>query len=217
MLATLLEDGVAMTGPGGRKRRDPRAEAAHAATLAAATDLLLERGPQAVTIEAVAARAGVAKTTIYRRWSGRGELLIDVLRRFPLGLEPPDPALPPGERLRLVARQLAAALRQPVWRRVLPLLAGGGDLRDELAPFRDRIDAHQARVVSTVIADAVRAGALPADTDVREALLQLLGPIAIAALMTPEAADDAFADRMVDLLLASRSGSSKTAGTPSGG
>lgn len=191
---------------GGHKRRDPRSEAAHAATLRAATELLLERGPHAVTIEAVATRAGVAKTTIYRRWSGRGALLIDVLRQFPLGLTSPDPALDPKERVRFVVRQVAAVLRQPVWRRILPLLAASGDLRDELAPFRDRIDAHQARVLSTVVADAVRAGALPPDTDGREAFLQLLGPIVVAVLMNPEVADDAFADRMVDLFFASRTG-----------
>jgi AcrR family transcriptional regulator len=193
-----------MATPGGRKRRDPRAAAAHAATLRAATDLLLERGPQAVTIEAVAARSKVAKTTIYRRWSGRGELLIDVLRQYPLDLELPDPALAPRERLRLVVRQLAAALRQPAWRRILPLLAASDDLRAELAPFRDRIEAHQARVLSTVIADAVRAGALPPETEFREAFVQLLGPVVLAALMIPEIADDAFADRMTELFFASR-------------
>jgi len=186
------------------RRADPRTERAHAATLAAATGLLLEGGFGAVTIDAVSAKAGVAKTTIYRRWANRGELLVDVLRQFSLDLEPPAADLDPRERVRLVARQMAAALRTPEWQRVLPIVVGATAYREELAPHHDKIDAHRARVLSTVLRDAVAAGALPPDTDLGEVFFQLFGPLVTAAMMRPEVLDDAFADRMVDLLFASR-------------
>ena len=61
------------------KRGRPRSEAAEQAMLDAAIELLAEHGYGGLTVEAVAARAGVAKTTVYRRWPGKDELLIDAL------------------------------------------------------------------------------------------------------------------------------------------
>lgn len=98
---------------------------------------------------------------------------------------------------------MAAALRPPEWRRILPALVGASAYQAELAPFRDAIDAHRARVLGTVPREAVAAGALPAETDLGEALFQPIGPL-VVALMRPDLVDDAYADRMVDLFFASR-------------
>lgn len=54
-----------------------RSERAHEAVLRAADDLLVERGYAGVTIEGIAARAGVAKQTIYRWWPSKFEILMD--------------------------------------------------------------------------------------------------------------------------------------------
>ena len=58
-------------------RGRPRSARSHAATLAAAYALLIERGYAAMSIEAVAARAGVGKATIYRGWPSRAALALD--------------------------------------------------------------------------------------------------------------------------------------------
>ena len=125
-----------------RTRTDPRAERAHAAVLDAAAELFLDSGVAAVTIDAVAARSGVAKTTIYRRWANRDDLLLDVFRRFALGLEMPAVDLAPEERVRQVARQLAARFADPIWQRALPALLGAARHKQELAGLADRLDAH---------------------------------------------------------------------------
>ena len=66
------------TGPaGGAPRGRPRSAEADRAILAATADLLAERGLAAMSIEEVAARAGVGKTTIYRRWPSKGLLALD--------------------------------------------------------------------------------------------------------------------------------------------
>ena len=57
----------------------PRSEQAERAILAAALELMSEHSVASVSIEAIAARAGVAKTTVYRRWPGKDELLLDAL------------------------------------------------------------------------------------------------------------------------------------------
>lgn len=182
------------------KRPDPRAERAHAAVIQAAVDIFLEQGVAALTVEAVAARSGVAKTTIYRRWANRDELLLEVFGQFSLGLELPPVELPPQERVRRVARAMTAALATPKWRRALPAFLSAATQRHELAALHDRIQAHQARVVSTVLGDAVNAGALPRDTDRGEAVMVLLGPLLTAALMQPDLLTPHFADRLVDRL-----------------
>jgi len=182
------------------KRPDPRAERAHAAVIQAAVDIFLEQGVAALTVEAVSARSGVAKTTIYRRWANRDELLLEVFGQFSLGLDLPPLDLSPQERVRQVVRAMAAALASPAWQRALPALLSAGTHRHELSGVHDRIEAHQARVVSTVLGDAIAAGALPADTDRGEAVMVLLGPILMAALMQPELLTARFADRLVDRL-----------------
>ncbi|MCL2586461.1 MAG: TetR/AcrR family transcriptional regulator, partial [Streptosporangiales bacterium] len=61
------------------RRGRPRSEPARQATLAAATDLLLTRGLSAVSMDAVAERAGVSKATIYRWWPTKETLALDAL------------------------------------------------------------------------------------------------------------------------------------------
>jgi len=69
-----------MTTPATERRPGrPRSAATDEAILDAAVDLLSEQGFLALTIEAVAARAGVAKTTLYRRWSNKDDLLLDAV------------------------------------------------------------------------------------------------------------------------------------------
>lgn len=182
------------------KRPDPRAERAHAAVIQAAVDIFLEQGVASLSVDAVSARSGVAKTTIYRRWANRDELLLEVFGQFSLGIDRPPLELAPQERVRLVVQGIAAALATPMWRRALPAFLGAATQRHELAALHDRIEAHQAQVLSTVLGDAIAAGALPADTDRREALMVLLGPLMTAALMQPDLLGLQFADRLVERL-----------------
>src|ERR1700749_36574 len=72
------ESGVNGLGPAGRAPRR-RSDRARLAVLNAADDLLVERGYAGVTIEGIAARAGVAKQTIYRWWPSKVDILLDTL------------------------------------------------------------------------------------------------------------------------------------------
>lgn len=64
-----------------RKPGRPRSAQAHKAIIEATLELLAEEGFQGLSIEAVAARAGVGKTTIYRRWSSKEELVMEAIRQ----------------------------------------------------------------------------------------------------------------------------------------
>ena len=90
-------------------RGRPRSAEAHRAVLNAASELLAERGYAATTIEEIAARSGVAKTTIYRRWPNRPALVVELLLEVAARVAPPprvgeDPLPTLRRELHLVAK-----------------------------------------------------------------------------------------------------------------
>jgi AcrR family transcriptional regulator len=64
-----------------RRAGRPRSEEADRAILDAALDALVDDGYGGMSIERIAAKAGVGKATIYRRWNGKAEILVEALRR----------------------------------------------------------------------------------------------------------------------------------------
>src|SRR5918994_4065001 len=80
--------------------RPPRLVRPRAAALDAGVELLVEGGPNAVTVKAVAQRSGVAKTTIYRQWRSRDDLVADVIGEVAASppAPPPDMAFEPALR-----------------------------------------------------------------------------------------------------------------------
>lgn len=84
-------DAVSGGGPSGRKRGRPRDVGADARILAAATDLILERGFDATTVDEVALRAQVGKATVYRRWARKEDLAVAAMQAlYSRELEQPD-------------------------------------------------------------------------------------------------------------------------------
>ncbi len=73
-----------------RKPGRPRSAQAHKAIIDATLELLAEEGYQGLSIEAVAARAGVGKTTIYRRWASKEELVMEAIRQVQIDVQVVD-------------------------------------------------------------------------------------------------------------------------------
>src|SRR5258705_4310714 len=89
----------------------PRNERLHKAILKTAFDLVLEVGFREVSIESIAAKAGVAKTTIYRRWPNKAAVVMEAfMLRFGSGTQFP-PAKTVTESIRLQMRTMARAFR----------------------------------------------------------------------------------------------------------
>ncbi len=98
----------------------------------AALDLVAESGYDRLTVEAVAQRVGASKATIYRRWSGKAELVVDALSREKFRLVPPDTGTLRGD-LRAVARHMSSrpGLRDAqVMRGLVAALPHDDELRD---------------------------------------------------------------------------------------
>jgi TetR/AcrR family transcriptional regulator of autoinduction and epiphytic fitness len=181
---------------------DPRIERSREQVLNATLDLLSEMGYGELTIEAVAARSGVAKSTIYRHWSGKLELVTDAfacLRGFEDGQPPPGPV---RMRLTMLLREMAAAVENPEWRvSCLPALIEASARSDEVANVSRRLAEKGTSQLVQVLSEAVDAGELPPETDTQLMADALAGPILLRALFhRPEIEPDDVA-RLVEQIL----------------
>ena len=126
--------------PGSRSARAQRA------TMLAARQLLRSRGYAAMTMEAVAAKAGVGKATIYRRWPSKGALALDVLLEFQDFGPAPDTGTTRGDLVAIV-RGVNTGLAHPTAAAVIPGLATDLARDPTLAKaFRDRFVLQQRSV-----------------------------------------------------------------------
>lgn len=195
--STRSAEAVAPRGPG--RPRDARCDQA---ILEATLELAGAVGLGGLTMDAVAALAGVSKATIYRRWSSRASLLLETAHR--MGLEPAivDTGSVRDDLVALMA-QFGTKLKDTPAGRILPGVvaeaAVNPEMRQVLSRFvRDRRDRPRQAIVR-----GVERGELPPDTDV-ELLLDILGgSVFYRVLVTGERGDEAFATRLVDLVLSS--------------
>jgi AcrR family transcriptional regulator len=154
----------------------PRSEKAEKAIIDAAIDMLAEgTGVAELSFEAIAARAGVGKTTIYRRWSSKEDLVVDALAT----LKAPIPELE-GKSVRDdVVRYLAAMQQETHHRRtrcIMNIALSESDRFPHLAErFREIAIKPRREALRLVIQRGVDAGELRADTDVEVAMATLTG------------------------------------------
>jgi AcrR family transcriptional regulator len=181
-------------------RGRPRSEAAGSAIIQAVLELLAEGGVQALTMEGVAARAGVAKTTVYRRWRSRADLLLVGARH----LKATGSVRPSGDLERdliALAREIVRVLDRPLARRVIPrLLADAREDPEVAAGLRD-FWAERRTLVLDLLADGVGRGELRSDLDLEHAADAMYGPIYYRYLVTGAPLDALVAERVVGLAL----------------
>jgi AcrR family transcriptional regulator len=189
---------TAPPGPGAPRRGRPRDARAELAILQATVALLSEVGFNRLSIEAVAARAGVGKPTIYRRWPSKLELVIDAVKR----LTPPMPAADTGDPLtdlRRIVPQLIVTLTGTPVGSAHVALASDAQTHAELARG---LGEHFLAPRRAVIADALRrgiaAGQLRADIDVEMAIDMMIGTPVYHWLATAQPVDADAARRVVD-------------------
>jgi len=181
---------------------DPRIERTQAAVRRAATDLLVEGGPAAVTVDAVVARSGVAKSTIYRHWKTRDDLLVDAVQcKVPqLAVPPPDLAFEPA--LRDAVRTFVAVFEDPEWTRVQPAILLLKLTEPSIAVVQQDMHDEQRAIFAEIVRRGVAEGALPPGIDLEELAAHLIGPIFFAQVNGAPPIDVAFGDRVVDRFLA---------------
>jgi AcrR family transcriptional regulator len=178
-----------------------RNEDARLAVLAAADELLIERGFGGVTVEGIAARAGVSKQTIYRWWPSKVDILLDTLvEEADRRLKIPEDG-PVVDAVRGYLRALARFLTKADAGAVLLALLGEAQHDAETATlFHERyLDPRRARE-RALLKRGIAAGELPAGLNPDATLDALIGPIVYRAL-TGAKVSRPFVDSLVDRVL----------------
>lgn len=181
-----------------RRPGRPRSDAAHKAILRAARELLVEEGFTRLRLEHVAARAGVGKGTIYRRWPSKEALTLDLV----LELAEPHIAIADvgdtrAELREAVLNPVQAITRStfgPVIRAMLSQIAGNPVIGD---PFRETIVARRRAEIARVIERGIARGDLRPDADPTIATELLVGPVYFR-LVFGGPLDAVFAERVAD-------------------
>ena len=189
--------GAAVTRRPGR----PRSERADQAIIDAALSLFAESGPEGLCIERVAARAGVGKATIYRRWPGKEDLLLDAIAALKAPL--PEPG---GHSVRDDLVALLDAMCQetadPRRAREFALLLGEGAKYPRLmARYVETVVEPRREVVRGVLRRGVASGELRPDLDVEAALFMLIGAVLVRGRYEQQAIPPAYPEQVVDELL----------------
>ena len=159
----------------------------------------------AISIEAVAAKAGVGKATIYRRWPNKEALLIDAVAT----MKGPLP-VPLGESVRDDLVMLIAGMRNPHSEKYGKITAC---LLPELTRSPDMHRVHQGvveprrEVMRQVLRRGIETGELRADLDIELTLLMLSGPVLSQNMLrwNPRVREEGFAEALVDAVLAGAS------------
>ncbi|MEU2714763.1 TetR/AcrR family transcriptional regulator [Streptomyces sp. NPDC007205] len=189
--------------PHGPVRGRPRSEAVERAIIEGVMKLLEDGVPLAeLSIERIARTAGVGKATIYRRWNGKEELFIDVVR----AAEPADPELP-GVSMRDDLVVLLENLRQRGLASRTSALLHNAHAQMKSSPriwaaYHANAVAPRRALGLEVLRRGQRNGELRTDVDVELANDMLVGPMLTRAVLRPDAdLPDGLAEQIVDTVL----------------
>lgn len=170
------------------------------AIIGAVLELVAEHGVGGFTVDAVAARAGVGKQTIYRHWGSRARLVHAAIACMPDQAETPDTGSLRKDVTRLL-EQLTIFLSRSDTGRVLPSLIDAAERDPELAELREAHIQERRAVFAMVLGRGVERGELPADADVGLLTDMLVGPFFYRRIIGRRAVATTDVAPIVDLVL----------------
>nr|WP_269205148.1 TetR/AcrR family transcriptional regulator [Motilibacter aurantiacus] len=164
----------------------------------AALDLLVDVGYEALTMDALAKRARASKATIYRRWAGKAELIVDALAHEHRPEEVPDTGTLRGDLLALLGAFAAGDRAPEIFAAVAHAVRTDPRMCEAV---QQRLAEPHRRTSARVVERAVERGELgPGASGVR--LFHDLGPsLVLARLTAGQPVDEAFCAEVVDTVL----------------
>jgi AcrR family transcriptional regulator len=174
------------------------------AILEATREILAKEGVQGLTIEGVAARSGVAKTTIYRRWRSKHELALAVL--IAMVEQQVQSSHDLGDtRAELIAfvNRAIKILNSTLMGRVMPGLVSDFAADPELAKaFRERVVTRRVGELNRILERAIDRGSIRRDADIEIANELLFGPVYYRLFLSGKPLNKDFAERAVNAFMA---------------
>jgi AcrR family transcriptional regulator len=154
-------------------------------------ELLEEAGVGSLSVDEVARRSGVAKTTIYRHWPTRHELILDACTRMATEGEVPDTGSLERD-LTTILLEIADLLATARWSSVLPSIVDAAEHDPEFAAVHAQIQRGHAEPLRVVLERARSRGELPKAVKPADTIPLLLGPLFYRRWFSREAVDPAF-------------------------
>ena len=185
-----------------RKLGRPRDAAVDGAIIQAALEMLDEVGLQAVSMDGVAARAGVSKATIYRRWGSREDLLIDAVASLVAAVEVPETDDIRTDLITLLER-LRVFMSDVKGGSIFPWLVGEVAAGTEVGRhYAEAVILPRRAMIAQVISRAIQNGSLRPDLNVQLAVDMISGPALLRKMMAPvRGVEEGWEEKLVDALL----------------
>jgi AcrR family transcriptional regulator len=196
-VTTTTTAAAATTGVIAPRWRSRRAETA---ILEATVALLGELGFAGLTIDGIAARAGVGKATIYRHWSSKAEVAVEAFKAFIPPMEDPDSGSFAAD-VRAVLLQIVDGLTNSPLAGILPSLVEAAERDAELERLFTEFGRARRAVLRAVFDRAAARGELRPGLDIDVAIDTLVGPIFTRRLITRAPVTRKHAAAVLDLLL----------------
>ena len=186
--------------PVGAQRPGGRSARVRTAVLAATLELLVETGYDGLSVDAVAARAGVHKTTVYRRWPTKAALVAAAAADRSEQLVPvPDTGSLVGD-LTALGRSVADNVSSELGGGLARTIVAAAAASDEVAQVHREFWAVRLALTETIVERAVARGEVRADVDGRAVIEALIGPIYVRLLLTGEPFDAPLVDEIATLV-----------------
>ena len=185
-----------MRRPGGRTAQTSQA------ILDATLSALAEVGYAALTLDGVAVRAGVHRSSVYRRWATKDELIVDaVLASAARDVPTPDTGSLRGD-LRALAQAVAANLASPVTLALLRTYVSEAGRAEGIELVARAFWDERFALATTMVHRAIGRGELEPQADAELIIETLVAPLFLRTLVTAKPITSAYVDRIVDAVLA---------------
>jgi len=184
----------------GEQRPGGRAARVRTAVLRAAAELLTEVGYETMSVEDVAARAGVHKTTVYRRWPTKAALTADAASLHSADAVPIPDTGRVVEDLKVLTREIVANIGSEGGERRSRSIIAAAATSDELARAMHGFWANRLALTAEIVERGIERGELPTSTDANLIIEAVIGPLYVRLLLTGEPITDELADRVVELV-----------------
>ena len=193
---TLTEPSLPVVAAHDTKSLDDRVRRSREKVLGVTAELLFERGFGGVSVDEISRHSGVAKTTIYRHWPTRADLLRDACSTISTPQDVPDTGSFVTDITALMTN-LADLLQSAKWTSVLPSIIDAAERDPEVADTYSTLQQNHSAPFEIVIRRAVQRGELPEETDIAMLTAALVGPLFYRRWFSREPLTDAFAKQII--------------------